>query len=136
MGETASYKKKLKYLYSVTKKCSGRHTNLDYWYLLHKYGPDNQNVDVLFTSRMKNAINMRKLKIYQHAGDSCPPNRYKSFENKDQISNKVKIRHNISWKVTRHKSNLKKKTHLKNDLVNVIYSSGFTEVLHREVVIK
>ena len=37
---TASYKKKFKTLYSLTKKCPDGHYNLDYWYLLCEYGPD------------------------------------------------------------------------------------------------
>ena len=67
----------MKSLYILTKKCPDRHKNLDYWYLLYKYGPDIQNFNVLLTSWMKNSIKMRK--FYHHAGDSCLPNRYRSF---------------------------------------------------------
>ena len=39
-GGAASYKKKLKFLYILSKKCPDGHNNLNYWYLLFKYGPD------------------------------------------------------------------------------------------------
>ena len=45
-GGAVSYKEKLKSLYILTKKCPERHKNLDYWYLLYKYGPDTQNFNV------------------------------------------------------------------------------------------
>ena len=54
--------KKFKTLYSLTNKCPGGHNNLDYWYLLCKYGPDTYNFDGFFTSWMKKLIKMRKLK--------------------------------------------------------------------------
>ena len=38
-GGAASYKKKLKSLYILSKKCLDGHKNLDYLYLLSKYGP-------------------------------------------------------------------------------------------------
>ena len=55
------YKKKLKSLYILTKKCPDRHKNLDYWYLLNTYGPDTQNFNVFFTSWMKNPIEIAKV---------------------------------------------------------------------------
>ena len=39
-GGGTSYKKKFKTLHILTNKCPGGHKNLDYWYLLCKYGPD------------------------------------------------------------------------------------------------
>ena len=74
-----SYKKNLKSLYILTKICPDRHKNLDYTYLLYKYGPDTQNFNVFFTSWMKNSLKCESWTIYQDAGDSCPPNRYRSF---------------------------------------------------------
>ena len=53
--------------------------NCYYWYLLYKYGPDTQNLNVFFTSWMKNSIKFESLKNYQHAGDNCLPNRYISL---------------------------------------------------------
>ena len=60
-GGTASYKKKLKSLYIHTTKYPNRNKNLDYGYLLNKYNPKLQNLDVLFTSWMKNLIKIWKL---------------------------------------------------------------------------
>ena len=60
-GGTASYKKKMKYLYIRTTKCPNRHKNLDYWYLLNKYSPKTQNFNVFFTLWMKSIIKMQKL---------------------------------------------------------------------------
>ena len=71
-GGTVSYKKKKKSLYILTKRCPDRHKNFDYWYLLHKYGPDTRNVKSNTTSLL------HEWKIYHHAGDSCPPYRYRS----------------------------------------------------------
>ena len=39
-GGTVSYKKKLKSLYTLSKKCPDGLKNLDYWYLLCKYSSD------------------------------------------------------------------------------------------------
>ena len=69
----------MKSLYILTKKCPDRHKNLDYWYLLYKYGHDTQNFNVFFTLWMKTSIKFESWKIYQHPGDICPPNRYRSF---------------------------------------------------------
>ena len=49
-GGTVSYKKKIKSLYNLSKKCPDGQKNLDYWYLLCKYGPDTLNFDGFFTS--------------------------------------------------------------------------------------
>ena len=45
--------KKLKSLYILSQKYPDRHKHIDKWYLLNKYGPDNQNFNVFFTSWMK-----------------------------------------------------------------------------------
>ena len=60
-GGSVSYKKKMKSLYILTKKCPDRHKNLDKWYLLYKYGPDTQNFNVFFTSWMKKIDNNAKV---------------------------------------------------------------------------
>ena len=56
-GGAALYKKKLKSVYILSKKCP----DLQYWYLLCKYSPDTQNFDVFFTSWMQSIIKMWKL---------------------------------------------------------------------------
>ena len=88
-----SYKKKLKSLYILEKKCPDRHKNLDYWYLLNKYNPNTQIFDFffcwyrgfchrtesdlflfLFTSSMKS---LRKCEIWtidKNAWENCPLN--------------------------------------------------------------
>ena len=59
---TESYKKKLKSLYILTKKCPDGRKNLYYFYCLYKYGCDTQNCDFFFTSWMQTLIKLRKLK--------------------------------------------------------------------------
>ena len=49
-GGTVSYKKKIKSLYILSKKCPDGHKSLEYWYLFCKYGPDTYNFDGFFTS--------------------------------------------------------------------------------------
>ena len=49
-GGTASYKKKMKFLYIRTTKCPNRQKNLDYWYFLNKYRPKPQKFNVFLDS--------------------------------------------------------------------------------------
>ena len=58
-----SYKKKLKSLYMLTKKCPDRHKNIDKWYLLYKHGPNTQNFNALNEKINKNA-KVEKLKNF------------------------------------------------------------------------
>ena len=62
----ASYKKKLKSLYILTKY-------IDNWYLLYRYSPDTQNFDVFFTSWMKSWT------VDQNTREGSPPYRYTSL---------------------------------------------------------
>ena len=60
-GGTASYNKKLIFLYIRTTKCGYRHKNLDFWYLLNKYCPETQNYDVFLYFMNEKFNQMQKL---------------------------------------------------------------------------